>query len=340
MKLLVVIVSAVTFLNVLPVFAQELPDRASVVRPAHTYSIVARDPETGQIGVAVQSHWFSIGTLVPWAEAGVGAVVTQSFVEARYGASGLDLMRAGWNASRALDALRTADEHPEIRQVAMIDASGEVAAFTGKGCIPHAGHRVGSNFSVQANLMLNDGVLVEMEKAFLKTGGSLAERMLAALQAAQSGGGDLRGRQSAALVVVRGKSSGRPWEDRIVDLRVDDQSLPVQELARLLRLHQAYDFMNRGDLAIERDDVDGALREYSSAQRLVPDNTEMKFWHAASLVNAGRVDEALPIFRQVFAEEPNWRLLVPRMSGVKLLPADPAMIDRIISIEAGEQPLH
>lgn len=301
-------------------------------RPVHTYSIVARDPETGQMGVAVQSHWFSVGPLVPWAEAGVGAVATQSLVDATYGPLGLDLMRAGRTASQALEALKVADPHPEIRQVAMIDAHGNVAAHTGEKCIPEAGHVVGDNFSVQANLMLKDTVWPAMKEAYESTEGDLADKMLAALQAAQDEGGDIRGKQSAAILIVRGESTGKPWEDRLMDLRVEDHPNPVQELKRLIKLHRAYEHMNQGDLAIEHNDVDGALREYGAAEAMFPENLEMKFWHAVSLVNAKRVDESLPIFEEIFAKDKNWAILTPKLPGVDILPKDKAVINKILSV--------
>jgi uncharacterized Ntn-hydrolase superfamily protein len=307
------------------------PEGRGVLRPVHTYSIVARDPATGELGVAVQSHWFSVGTLVPWAEAGVGAVATQSFIDVRYGASGLDLMRAGWGATQALAALRQADPHPELRQVAMIDAKGDIAVHTGERCIQYAGHLQGQDFAVQANLMLDEGVWPAMAKAYAGASGDLAERLLVALEAAQSAGGDLRGRQSAAILVVRGASTGRPWADRLVDLHVEDHPHPVEELRRLLRLHRAYGHMNQGDLALERGDVAGALAQYGAAEALVPDNLEMRFWHAVSLVNAQRLDQALPLFRRIFAGDAHWRTLVPRLSTAGLLPRDEALIERIVS---------
>jgi len=301
-------------------------------RPVHTYSIVARDPETGDMGVAVQSHWFSVGPLVPWAEAGVGAVATQSFVDVTYGKLGLDLMRAGRTAPEALAALKVADRHPEVRQVAMIDAQGNVAAHTGKKCIIAAGQIVGDNFSVQANLMLSHKVWGEMAKAYRETTGDLATRMLAALEAAQAVGGDIRGKQSAAILIVKGKSSGKPWEDTIMDLRIEDHPEPVKELRRLIKLHRAYEHMNNGDLAIEHNDIDGALREYGAAESLFPDNLEMKFWHAVSLVNAGRVEASLPIFRTIFSRDRNWVTLVPRLPKSDLLPDDQAIINKILSV--------
>ncbi len=332
MRLVVASVLLILGLHGSPIVARDVGLSAGPARPVHTYSIVARDPATGEMGVAVQSHWFAVGPLVAWVEAGVGAVATQSFIDVRYGASGLDLLRAGWSSRQALQALIQADPHPEVRQVAMIDVSGEIAVHTGERCIRYAGHRTGENFSVQANLMLNDGVWVAMAEAYKGAQGGLAERMLAALEAAQAMGGDARGKQAAALLVVRGKSTGRPWADRIVDLRIDDHPEPIRELRRLLTLHTAYEHMNRGDLAIEQGEVDGALAEYGAAETLVPGNAEMKFWHAVSLVNAKRSAEALTLFDQVFKTNDNWRLLVPRLAEAQLLPQDKAIVARILSV--------
>lgn len=299
-------------------------------RPAHTYSIVARDPQTGQLGVAVQSHWFSVGSVVPWAEAGVGAVATQSFVDPSYGFLGLQLMRAGRSAPDALRGLLSADPNREVRQVAMIDAQGHVAAHTGTKNIQAAGHKVGKDYSVQANLMVNDRVWPEMSKAFEEAKGDLSERMLAALDAAQAVGGDIRGRQSAALIIVAPKSSGRFWEDRIFDLRVDDSPEPLVELRRLVKLQRAYNHMNAGDLAVEHHDNEGALREYSAAEALVPDSAEMVFWHAVALVNMGNVDASLPLFWRAFAIDANWRTLTPRLPKAGLLPDKPKILEKIL----------
>jgi uncharacterized Ntn-hydrolase superfamily protein len=309
---------------------------ATTRRPVHTYSIVARDPKTGELGVAVQSHWFAIGPIVPFAESGVGAVATQSFVDSSYGKLGLDLMRAGRPAPDALKGLLAADENREVRQVAMIDAQGRVAAFTGSKCIPEAGHHVGTNYSVQANLMLSDRVWPAMAMAFEGSTGDLAERMLAALEAAQAAGGDIRGKQAAALIVVSGKPTGRPWSDRLYDLRVDDHPEPVAELRRLVKLQRAYNLMNEGDLAVEHKDHEGALRSYGAAEALVPDSAEMIYWHAVALANMKRVDESLPLFRKVFAMDANWKTLTPRLVGVGLLPDDKAALDRILEQGTGE----
>lgn len=304
---------------------------ARPLRPVHTFSIVARDAATGELGVAVQSHWFSVGAIVPWAEAGVGAVATQSFVDPSYGKLGLDLMRAGKSAPEALKALLAGDEGREVRQVAMIDAQGRVDAWTGKNDIQSAGHHVGKDYSVQANLMLNSEVWPAMSKAFESTKGDLAERMMAALEAAQAVGGDIRGKQSAALIVVSGKPTGRSWQDRIYDLRVDDSPEPLKELRRLLTLQRAYNHMNAGDLAVEKKDNEGALREYGAAERLVPDNAEMTYWHAIALVNMNRLEDALPLFHRVFSMDKNWMTLTPRLAKVGLIPNDQKLIERILS---------
>jgi uncharacterized Ntn-hydrolase superfamily protein len=324
--LLLLVVSKPTFSQV----ASDTP--AKPLRPVHTFSIVARDPATGELGVAVQSHWFSVGPIVPWAEAGVGAVATQSFVDPSYGKNGLEMMRAGKSAPDTLKELLEKDEGREVRQVAMIDAQGRVDAWTGKNDIQAAGHIVGKNFSVQANLMLNDKVWPAMARAFENAKGDLADRMLAALDAAQAVGGDIRGRQSAAIVVVTGKPTGLAWKDRTFDLRVDDSPEPLVELRRLVRLQRAYNHMNAGDLAVEKKDNEGALREYGAAEKLVPNNAEMIYWHAVALVNMGRVEESLPLFRKVFAMDRNWITLTPRLPKSGLLPDDPKLIDRIVSV--------
>ncbi|MFL6229009.1 MAG: DUF1028 domain-containing protein [Pyrinomonadaceae bacterium] len=303
------------------------------LRPVHTFSIVARDSVTGEMGVAVQSHWFSVGSTVPWAEAGVGVVATQSFVDPSYGKLGLELMRAGKSAPDALKSLLAGDEGRDVRQVAMLDAGGRVATHTGAKCIDAAGDHVGRNYSTQANLMANDRVWGAMSKAFESTRGDLAERMLAALDAAQAAGGDIRGRQSAAIIVVAGKSTGRAWVDRIFDLRVDDSPEPLKELRRLVTLQRAYNHMNAGDLATEKKDNEGALREYGEAERLVPDNVEMVYWHAVALVNMNRLDEALPLFRKVFAAAPNWRELTPRLVKSGLINGDPTVLQRILGVK-------
>jgi uncharacterized Ntn-hydrolase superfamily protein len=333
------------------------PIASAQLRPVHTFSIVARDPKTGELGVAVQSHWFSVGQIVPWAEAGVGAIATQSFVDPSYGKLGLDLLRTGKSAPDALRGLLGSDGACDVRQVAFIDASGNVATFTGARDIIAAGgiaggdakpstitcgtFTTGTDFAVQANLMANDKVWPAMAKAYRDSTGDLAERMLAALDAAQSVGGDIRGKQSAALVVVSAKASGKPWQDRVFDLRVDDAVEPLAELRRLVALQRAYNHMNAGDLAVEHNDNETALREYSAAEQIaattagVPKSryAEMIYWHAVALVNMKRVDEALPLFAKVFAMEPSWRELTPRLPKSGLLPEDAAVIGKITGVK-------
>ena len=298
---------------------------------AHTFSIVARDASTGEIGVAVQSHWFSVGSVVTWAEAGVGAVATQSFVDPAYGPRGLELMRKGVRAPAALEQLVAADRQRDGRQVAMIDNAGRVSAYTGKSAIAAAGHQLGSGFSVQANLMANGKVWPAMAAAFERTKGDLAERLLAALEAGQAAGGDIRGKQSAALLIVKAKSTGRPWAgaDRTFDLRVDDHADPIRELRRLVRLQRAYAHANRGDELMTEKKVDEALREYAAASKLAPEIVELPFWHAVTLASIGREAEAVPIFKAVFAKEPIWAELLTRLPASGLFPNDPALLERI-----------
>ena len=309
-----------------PGVAQDLEENPLV----HTYSIVAIDSVNGEIGAAVQSHWFSVGSNVIWAEAGVGAVATQSFINPAYGPQGLELMKQGISPTEALQTLLQKDEGRDFRQVAFIDALGNSAAHTGSMCIDEAGHVTGPYFSAQANLMLKNTVWIVMERAFKQTPGPLAERLIAALEAAEQEGGDIRGRQSAAILVVRPKSTGKVWEDRLIDLRVEDHPAPVKELRRLLQVHRAYEHMNAGDVALEKEDEVAALREYSAAQKLQPDNLEMKYWYAVSLVNMGKFDEALPLFQEIFKADSNWRTLTPRLIGNELLKVDEKGLQKIL----------
>ena len=321
-------------LQILGLFLLSLFSAFPQSRPVHTYSIVARNAATGEMGVAVQSHWFSVGSIVSWAEAGVGAVATQSFVDPAYGPLGLEMMRNGKSAQQALDGLLASDPGQAVRQVAMLDAKGNVAAHTGKKCIPSAGHITGEQFSVQANLMANDAVWPAMAKAYREAKGELADRMLAALDAAQAAGGDIRGKQSAAILVVSGTPTGKSWVDRKIDLRAEDHPEPLKELSRLVSVHRAYERMNNGDLAVEKGDIEGALREYRAAERLLPNNVEVQYWSAVSLVNAGRLSEALPLFKAVFARDPAWAELTSRLPKVDLLKVDEAALTQILSVRS------
>ena len=303
----------------------------AVSRPVSTYSIVARDPATGQLGVAVQSHWFSVGSVVPWAEAGVGAVATQSFVKIDYGPDGLARLRAGQSPQVALDSMLASDSGREVRQVAIVDAQGRVAANTGNNCIAYASNITGDGFSVQANLMADSTVPRAMAAAYTKNASlPFADRLFSALRAAEGEKGDIRGRQSAAILIVDGQRHEKPWEGKLIDLRVEDNPTPLDELARLLKLQDAYDFMNRGDVYSEKKMWDSAAWAYGSAEKLAPQIIELPFWHAVTMASAGRVDEALPVFKRVFAAEKRWVTLVPRLIPAGQLPNDAALLKRIL----------
>jgi uncharacterized Ntn-hydrolase superfamily protein len=305
---------------------------ADVARPVHTYSIVAFDKATGELGVAVQSHWFSVGSLVPWAEAGVGAVATQSFIDPSYGPLGLDLMRAGKSAAEALAGLLKADKNEAVRQVAMVDARGKAVAHTGASCIAEAGQYVGDGFSCQANMMLKPTVWKAMAQAYETAKGELADRLMAALEAAEREGGDIRGKQAAALVVVKGKSSGSWWKDRIYDLRVEDHTAPVPELKRLLKIAKAYNRMNAGDEAMTAGKTAEAVREYTAGMEIYSENPEMIFWPAVTLASTGKVEESLPLFKKAFAMDPNWALLLQRLPKAGQFPNDAKLMRKILEL--------
>lgn len=287
---------------------------------AHTFSIVARDANTGEMAVAVQSNWFSVGTVVSWGEAGVGVIATQSFVNKSFGIRGLNLLKEGKSPQEALDLLLSDDSGKEFRQVAILDTQGRVATHTGKSCIDAAGHSNGDNFSVQANMMLNDKVVPAMEKAWKENASlRLPERMVAVLQAAQQAGGDIRGKQSAALLVVAPTASEEPWNDRLVDLRVDDAKDPIAEIARLLKVFRAYEHMNQGDLYVEKNQMQQAMDEYGKAMKMFPDNLEMQYWTAITLANNKDIQKASAMLQKIYRKDPNWRELTRRLPKAGLL---------------------
>lgn len=287
---------------------------------AHTFSIVARDARTGEMAVAVQSHWFSVGTVVSWGEAGVGVVATQSFVNKSFGLRGLDLLKQGKSPQEALDQLLRDDNGKEFRQVAILDAQGRVATHTGKNCLESAGHLNGDNFSVQANMMLNDKVVPAMEKAWKENDAlPLAERMVEVLKAAQKAGGDIRGKQSAALLVVSPNNTDKPWDDRLIDLRVDDATDPITELSRLLNVSRAYEHMNKGDLHVEKNDMPKAMEEYNQAMKMFPGNLEMQYWTAITLANGKEIAKASGMLQKIYKQDANWRELTKRLPKAGLL---------------------
>lgn len=325
------ILASIAVATLLPLSVQA--DEGRPLRPVNTYSIVARDAETGELGAAVQSHWFSVGAIVIWAEPGVGAVATQSFAEPSYGPLGLALMRAGKRAGQALAALLAADEHEDVRQVGMVDADGTVANHTGSNAIVEHCHLTGDGFAVQANMMWQPTVCEAMAKAYESSAGDLAERLMLALEAAEGEGGDIRGKQSAALLVVNGDAAEPAWGGRIFDLRIEDHADPLVEMRRLLTMARAYRLMNEGDGHVTNGDIEAAIEAYSGAQALVPDSHEMVFWHAATLAAAGEVDASLPLFKEAFDAWPLWRELVQRLPAAGILPDDPGLMESILAIE-------
>lgn len=300
---------------------------------AHTFSIVARDSATGEMGVAVQSHWFSVGTIVSWGKAGVGVVATQSFVNKSFGPSGLSMLESGLSPRATLDSLLAADPGRAVRQVAILDTKGRVAAHTGTKCIQYACHIEGQAYSVQANMMLGPDVCSAMQQSMeASVGKALGERLTLALEAAQAVGGDFRGQQSAAVLVVRGDSSDSPWDDVVLDLRVDDHATPIKEIRRLYQVHLAYEHMNQGDLYVEVNNMPAAMQEYNAARELLPAQVELQFWTALTLANVGQVEEALPMFKAIFEEEPIWRIILPRLAAVGLVTLPEDGLERILRL--------
>ncbi len=346
-----IFIAVVSIITLAAIHAHAMP---VLQQMAHTYSIVAYDADTNQMGVAVQSHYFGVGPVVPWAEPGVGVVATQSQVDVSYGPLGLELMRAGKTAEQALKGLLAADLTPEVRQVAMIDANGTVAVHTGEKCIPEAGDAKGMYYSCQANLMLKDTVPGAMAKAFTEAKGDLAHRMMAALFAAEGEGGDIRGKQSAALVVVAIKPSGVRSADYITNIRVDDSPAPLPELARLLDVSDSYVALNNAAMLAIQGDLAGAEAEYARMRALQPGNAELVFWYADTLLYMSQtaealiaqkampagmkppkltdeqrkafLDAALARFRECFAMDPVWRTIIPRLVPLENFPPDEGLI--------------
>jgi uncharacterized Ntn-hydrolase superfamily protein len=294
----------------------------------HTYSIVARDAESGELGVAVQSHYFSVGSIVTWAEAGAGAVATQSIADPAYGKLGLDLMRAGRSAPDTLAGLVASDPMSAVRQVGIVDTHGRAAAHTGKLAVAEAGHITGDGFSVQANMMLRPSVWPAMAEAYKSCHGELVDRLLSALDAAETEGGDIRGRQSAAILVVAGRNTLRPWLDKLYDVRVDDALDPLKEIRRLVSVARAYIHQRRAQSALERDDRITMEREFETACHLIGDNIELRFWHAIGLLGVGEVDDGIALLREIAERDRNWITLALRLPA-PLLKTNPEVLDKI-----------
>ena len=299
-----------------------------------TYSIVARDPGSGQMGVAVQSRYLAVGTVVPWAEPGVGVVATQSFLEMSYGPLGLARMREGAQAGEALAALVDADQDQALRQVAMLDSRGNVAVHTGTRCVREAGSAAAEGVSAQGNMMERDTVWRAMVDAYRASPGDLADRLMAALRAAEAEGGDVRGRQSAALVVVGGSPHDEPWE-RVVDLRVDDHRDPLGELDRLLRLRRAFDAMDRSTDHAKAFRLQEALAEADRAAAQAPEDLQIAFWRVLSLAGNARLDEARDEMDRIRRAEPRWADFLRRVAEAGLFPKDQSVLDAIAPARLG-----
>jgi uncharacterized Ntn-hydrolase superfamily protein len=284
-----------------------------------TYSIAARDPRTGEFGVAVQSHWFAAGATVPWAEAGVGAVATQAFLEMSYGPRGLDLLREGATAQETLRRLAADDPDADVRQVGIVDARGGVATHTGARTIPAAGHVTGDGFTCQANMMWQDTVWDAMAGAYAEAGGELADRLLAALDAAERERGDIRGRQAAGILIVGPDRLDEPWRGMRMHLHVDDHPDPNAELRRLVGVHRAYQHLERSEELELEHDTAGVRREREAALAAGPDLIEVRYWAAIGLASEGRHDDALALMRSVDATGPGWRELLRRLVDGELM---------------------
>jgi uncharacterized Ntn-hydrolase superfamily protein len=295
-----------------------------------TYSIVALDRETGDLGVAVQTYWFGVGTMVPWVEPGVGAIATQSFVEPSYGPKGLDLMRSGRDAPAALNELLAADEGREARQVAFVDARGNVAAHSGSGCVVAFGNVAGDAVSCQANMMERDTVWDAMLAAYTSTTGDIAARMMAALKAAEAEGGDMRGRQSAAMLIAPGE--GEPW-DRSIDIRVDDSQKPIEELERLLHLDRAWRALGDAGDRAEKEDFEGAMTLYETALEMEPGDPQIAFWAANFFSMFGEEARAKELYEFARSKDARWAEYLRRIADVGLHPKDPERMDSLFPLE-------
>lgn len=296
-----------------------------------TYSIVARDPETGEIGVAVQTALPGVGRLCPWAEAGVGAVATQALVRVSHGPSGLALMRNGHTAPEALAAVLSGDADREVRQIGMIDAQGNVDSFTGENTIRYAGNIIGENFSVQANMMEKDTVPAAMADAFQNTQGLLITRILAALDAAQSEGGDFRGSQSAALKIVSGDLPANAWEGMLFDIRVDDNKAPLIELRRLADRYLAYQMSGTATQTASSGDLDAAMQQYEEAIALDDHDDQIKFWFLLTMADHGHLDRVESHLRALFRKDKMWVECLRRVADARPLETE-GLLEKLIAL--------
>ena len=280
-----------------------------------TYSIVARDPGTGRFGVAVQSHYLGVGATVPWLEAGVGAIATQASVNVSFGPMGLEMLRAGQAADAVVAALVAGDEQAHIRQLGIVDSQGRAAAHTGADCIPACGHLVGDGFTVQGNLLERSSCWPAMAAAYesaLAEEAPFVERLLRAMEAAEAEGGDVRGRQSASIMVVRADLQPAVWRGRLMDLRIEDHADPVPELRRIVTMQLAYDLLDEeGDAAVAGRSTS---ERYELARRMSPDAYELVFWRGVELATAGDVEAGRRELQIAFEADARWRTTLQHLA--------------------------
>lgn len=286
---------------------------------ASTFSIVAFDPLTKDLGVAVQSRYFSVGSVVPWAEADVGAVATQSFCNVSYGPNGLQLLKKGLSVDQVTDRLTKGDSGKDYRQLGIIDSKGEASAFTGKRCLKWAGSKVGKGYAAQGNILAGEEVIQNISNKFQYTKGDLAERLVAALEGGEAAGGDVRGRQSAALLVVRRNFGRAGYGDRYIDLRVEDHPDPIAELRRLLNLHRVYSLIDYSEDSLTKGDMKSALRYLKKAISMSQENDDAYIDLGIVNLKLGKKKEAIIAFKQALRLNPNIKMLIKQLPDVGLM---------------------
>ena len=287
-----------------------------------TFSIVAFDPSTKDLGVAVQSRYFSVGSVVPWAEADVGAVATQSFVNVSYGPRGLQLLKEGFTVDEVIARLTKDDEEKEYRQLGIIDSRGEAHAFTGQKCLEWAGSKVGENYAAQGNILAGKQVVQDMGREFESTKGDLAERLVAALKGGETAGGDARGRQSAALLVVRRNLGRGGYGDKYIDLRIEDHPNPIVELKRLLNLHRVYSLIDDGEDKLTKGDLKTALAALKKAVSLNPNIDDAQVDLGIVNLKLGKKNEAANAFDRALRLNPKMKTLIKQLPNVGLIKPD------------------
>jgi uncharacterized Ntn-hydrolase superfamily protein len=293
-----------------------------------TFSIVAFDPETKDLGVGVQSRYFSVGSAVPWAEAGIGAVATQSFVNLTYGPKGLALLGQGIAVDEILEKLTKEDPGRDFRQIGIIDAKGNAASYTGRSCLDWAGSRTGKGFTVQGNILTGKEVVDQMAEMFESTKGALPDKIMAALKGAEAAGGDARGRQSSALLVVRKNCKGEGVH-RLIDLRVEDHRDPIGELQRLLTMHRIYRLIDEGEEFMAREMNEDALRIIEEAIILDPKSDDAYIDLGMINLKRGRKEEAIVALKKALELNPKMKSLIPQLPKSGMMEPDPELMKRL-----------